>query len=131
MEFGKYLRRLRLDKELTLVEVYKASGISISYLSEIEQGKRTSPHPNLLKKLAEVYGVTAQELMEAAGYITKDEKPRVFSKKDEIEWAISTVLRDPTYGPFYDKVKVKSMTLEKKIILIKSYEVMTGKKLLQ
>jgi transcriptional regulator with XRE-family HTH domain len=111
------------------MKVNELTGISIGYLSMLEKERRFSPHPNTLRKLAEVYGVSIQEIMEVAGYLRRGED-KVFSRKDEIEWAISTILRDPTYGAFYDKVKVKSMSLEMKINLIKSYEVMSGKKLL-
>jgi transcriptional regulator with XRE-family HTH domain len=129
MKLGQYLRDLRLRKKLTFMKVNKLTGISIGYLSMLEKERRFSPHPNILKKLAEVYGVSIQEIMEVAGYLRREED-KVFSRKDEIEWAISTILRDPTYGSFYDKVKVKSMSLEMKINLIESYEVMSRKKLL-
>jgi transcriptional regulator with XRE-family HTH domain len=127
MQLSQYLRDLRLRKKLTLAKVSELTEISIGYLSMLEKEKRVSPRPDLLRKLSEVYGVTIQEIMGMAGYLGED---KVFSRKEEIEWAIATILRDPTYGSFYDKVKVKSMSLDMKIKLIKSYEVMTGKRLL-
>ena len=38
--FGLKLRQLRQDKKLMLSELSKISGISVSYLTEIEQGKK-------------------------------------------------------------------------------------------
>jgi transcriptional regulator with XRE-family HTH domain len=37
--FGLKIRQLRLDKKLSLSEVAEKSGLSISYLNEIEKGK--------------------------------------------------------------------------------------------
>ncbi len=39
-EFGKQLRKLRIDKTITLRAMAEAMGISPSYLSSIETGKR-------------------------------------------------------------------------------------------
>ena len=114
---------------LTLIDVQKKTEISTGYLSEIERGNRVSPHPTILRKLAEVYGVGPVEVMEVAGYLAQEGK-KAFSQKDEIEWAISTIFRDPTYGLMFDKVRVKSMPLGMKIKVIKTYEAMSGKKLL-
>jgi transcriptional regulator with XRE-family HTH domain len=37
-KFGKTLKDIRLEKGLTLRELSKTSGISVSYLSDIERG---------------------------------------------------------------------------------------------
>jgi transcriptional regulator with XRE-family HTH domain len=129
MQLGQYLRDLRLRKKLTLMKVNKLTGISIGYLCMLEKERRFSPHPEILRKLAEAYGVSIQEIMEAAGYLRRDED-KVFSREDEIEWAIATILRDPTFGRMYDKVSVKSMSPEMKIKVIRGYEAMSGKRLL-
>ena len=39
-EFGKYIRKLRIDKIVTLREMADAVNLSPSYLSSIETGKR-------------------------------------------------------------------------------------------
>jgi len=127
---GDYLRRLRQEKGATLVEVAKMSKISVGYISELERGNQTNPHPTILKKLASVYAVPVRELMEAAGYLVKDEKPQVFSEKDRVNWAVHVVLSDPEFSFFIDKGRTRFMSLEQKIKLIRTYEAMTGKRLL-
>lgn len=72
IELGKYLRSLRKKEGLTLVELSKMSGVSNPYISQIENGKFT-PSPEILKKLANPLGVTAFDLMVAAGHWTADE----------------------------------------------------------
>lgn len=69
---GEFLANLRVVKRLSLREVEEATGkeISNAYLSQLEHGRIAKPSPNLLYKLAEVYGVPYERLMEKAGYLT-------------------------------------------------------------
>lgn len=68
-EFGKYLQQLRLDKGLSIRQLANLSKVSHSYLSQVENGVRGIPSPDVLKKLAQPLGITYEELMQAAGYI--------------------------------------------------------------
>jgi len=52
---GKVLRRVRLRKKMTLVEVSKQSGVSVPMLSLLERGERT-PALITLMSLSQVYG---------------------------------------------------------------------------
>lgn len=76
---GRFLADLRAAKRLTLRDVEEASGKTISnaYLSQLENGHISSPHPNILHTLAGVYGVPYETLMEKAGYITPGAAPSV------------------------------------------------------
>lgn len=49
---GRQLRKLRLDQDLTVVELSKAAGVSIAMISKIENGQ-TSPSLSTLHRLAE------------------------------------------------------------------------------
>lgn len=66
---GEYLRNARDVRRLTLREVEEATEISNAYLSQIEHGKISRPNPNILYKLASVYAVPYETLMEKAGYL--------------------------------------------------------------
>lgn len=55
--FGLKLRQLRQDKRLLLTDLAKLSGISVSYLNEIEKGKKF-PKPDKIASLAEALGVS-------------------------------------------------------------------------
>ena len=70
--FGKYIKRLRNNRNLTLRQLEIKSGVSNSYLSQLENGKRGIPSPDILKKLSLPLGVPYQELMAAAGYLPDD-----------------------------------------------------------
>lgn len=68
-DFGIYLRNTRKNKGLTLKSLSTMSGVSQSYLTNIENGKRGIPTPPILKKLHAPLGVDYGELMSVAGYI--------------------------------------------------------------
>jgi transcriptional regulator with XRE-family HTH domain len=65
---GSYFKALREAKGMTLREVEKLVDVSNAYLSQLEQGKVKQPSPLTLHKLAEVYGVSYEHLMEKVGY---------------------------------------------------------------
>jgi transcriptional regulator with XRE-family HTH domain len=66
---GEELRRLRIEKGVTLREVEKETDVSNAYVSQLENGKAEQPSPRVLHKLAGYYKVPYNRLMEAAGYI--------------------------------------------------------------
>jgi transcriptional regulator with XRE-family HTH domain len=59
---------MREAKALSLRQVEAKSGISNAFISQMESGKVKQPSPVMLYKLAEVYGVPYESLMELAGY---------------------------------------------------------------
>lgn len=62
---GGRVRAMRRNREWTLQEVANKSGLSVSYLSDIERG-RTNPSMATAAKLAEVFGMELAELFEGA-----------------------------------------------------------------
>jgi len=59
--FGLKLRQLRLSRELSFQQLAKLTGISVSYLNEIEKGKK-SPKPDKLADLASALEVAPEVL---------------------------------------------------------------------
>ena len=126
-ELGPHLRLLRGD--ISLRDVKRLTGISNSYLSQIERGDRR-PGPSVLKRLASLYGVDLQDLLRRAGYLddadgvaTQDYEPQ------EVERAYQYVLADPHFrvgtrpdGP---------LSLSAKRFIVEMYERFTGKRLLE
>lgn len=70
--FGLKIRQLRMDKRLSLSEISKASGISISYLNEIEKGKKY-PKANKIAQLAKTLDVSYDWLVSLQ--LTKNLRP--------------------------------------------------------
>ncbi len=71
---GQELRAARKLKKLSLREVETATGISNPYLSQLENDKIQKPSPQFLGKLAALYDLDFQMVMEAAGYIAPTKK---------------------------------------------------------
>jgi HTH-type transcriptional regulator, competence development regulator len=71
MPFGEGLRTARELRNLSLRDVEDATGISNAYLSQLENGKIKKPSPHFLHKLAAVYDIGYELLMEAAGYVLR------------------------------------------------------------
>jgi len=67
-KLGNTLRHVRRRKNLTLRAVQEITGISNAYLSQVETGKIISPSPNVLFKLAKLYGTSYEQLLSLAGH---------------------------------------------------------------
>lgn len=128
-DIGEYLRSLREGQKLSLREVAAKTGVSVSYITQIENGKRKAPGPEVLKKLAPAYNVPVRDLLRAAGYLDDIKEIRsVLSDEEEVERAFGYVISDPRYqsgtrvtGP---------ITTDVKRFIVEMYEKATGKKLL-
>lgn len=60
---GERLKNLRQRSGKKLINISDDTGLSVSYLSDIERG-RTNPSLETCMKLAEVYGVTLAQLFQ-------------------------------------------------------------------
>lgn len=74
---GELLKHLRSQKGLSRVKAAKSARLSATRLYEFEVGRSsstgrpTAPSREQIKRLAVVYGVPADELLERAGYVTR------------------------------------------------------------
>ncbi|MBC7292687.1 MAG: helix-turn-helix transcriptional regulator [Thermoleophilia bacterium] len=69
---GLTVRRLRIDREFTLQALADESGISKSYLGDIEKGRK-NPTTDVIEAIAQALGVPARELLYHAAL--DDESP--------------------------------------------------------
>ncbi|HBV95644.1 MAG TPA: hypothetical protein DEF36_01140 [Desulfotomaculum sp.] len=77
MSLGERLKKSRQEKGLTQVEAARALGITNTALSNYERGER-DPDTSLLKRLSELYGVTAD-------YLLGNADPQEFDLMDILE----------------------------------------------
>ena len=66
---GTRLAAARAEKNWSLREVERRTGIHNAHLSQIETGAIERPAPNVLWALAEVYGLDLHELMRMSGHV--------------------------------------------------------------
>ncbi|MBX0357766.1 helix-turn-helix domain-containing protein [Halobacillus sp. Nhm2S1] len=60
---GEKIRVLRVGKNLSVNEFAKQSGVSKSYISNIERGVQANPSLIVMGKLAKTLGVPLEELL--------------------------------------------------------------------
>jgi len=125
-EVGDYLKSLRQKQRLSLRATEEEAGVSKTYLWQIERGN-SNPSPEILKKLAPVYKVTTQELLEVLGYLEK--QAFTVPEVDRLKWAVNLITSDPSYK-FETMPDVNKLTPEVMKFIIEMYEKTTGKKLL-
>ncbi|MCQ6280282.1 helix-turn-helix domain-containing protein [Bacillus sp. EB600] len=70
---GKRIREQRIEKGISLTQFAKQSGISKSYLSNLERGLQQNPSIEVLKKISEYLNVDIEILINEIG-ITKQNK---------------------------------------------------------
>jgi transcriptional regulator with XRE-family HTH domain len=65
------LRDARLQRDMSLRDVERATGIRSGHLSQLETGTIAKPEAALLWTLADVYGLAFEELLRHAGHSTE------------------------------------------------------------
>jgi HTH-type transcriptional regulator, competence development regulator len=73
VDLSKTLHDIRLLRGHSLRAVEEATGISNTYLSQLERGDAQKPSPDKLQALAEFYKVPYTDLLRDAGYLQKNE----------------------------------------------------------
>jgi transcriptional regulator with XRE-family HTH domain len=71
-KFGPFVRREREGREIGLREMAKMIGVSPTYLSKVERDEFPPPAEDRVKKLAEILGLDADELLARAGRVASD-----------------------------------------------------------
>ena len=69
---GKIIREQRKSVSLSLSQLSRISGVSVSHLGRIEQGQR-QPSPRTLQKIAKPLGFDLDELLTMAGFLSPKE----------------------------------------------------------
>ena len=102
-EYGKTLRKIRIDKGLTLAQMAKAIGITSAYLSTIERGKRNIPK-SLTQDVIGHYELSNEQVEE----LQKAE----LQSMDSLEIELSDVDLDKKTLVFTIAKNLKNMTCE-------------------
>jgi transcriptional regulator with XRE-family HTH domain len=71
-KFGELVRGRRVEKEIGLREMAKMIGVSPTYLSKVERDEFPPPAEDKVRKIAEILGCDADELLARAGRVSSD-----------------------------------------------------------
>jgi repressor LexA len=107
VNFGKYIKELRKACNLKQRDIEKRCGVSNSYLSQLENGQRGIPSPDILKKLAPVLKVSYEDLMIAAGYLSPSPLP--VHPTNAISIDEEKIIMVPVYGKIAAGNPIKAM----------------------
>lgn len=69
-----YIYRLRTERSLKQNELAKRAGLTTSYISQIESGKRTNPSPKTMEKIAQALSIPTIDVIKVIDFIS-DENP--------------------------------------------------------
>jgi transcriptional regulator with XRE-family HTH domain len=78
--FGDVLREKRMAKGISLRKFADQVGVSPTYLSQVEQGNIDPPTAERVRKMAEILGENADELIALAGRVPED-LPKIIQKQ--------------------------------------------------
>ena len=96
-EFGSFIRKLRKEREMTIRQLELYSGVSNSYLSQLENGKRGIPSPDIIKKISKGLKVDYNDLMIKAGYMEEKQitdKDIGLMSDEEIDEEIKEIMKE-------------------------------------
>ncbi|RNB90145.1 XRE family transcriptional regulator [Brevibacillus nitrificans] len=79
--FGKFCRKLRIDNEELLKDMASKLGVTSSYLSAVENGKRNVPQ-EWLQVISEIYDLSEQQFSELQKGIEESQTVIKFDLKD-------------------------------------------------
>jgi transcriptional regulator with XRE-family HTH domain len=69
IEFGDILRGTRERASMTMGEVARALGVNVTYLSDVERGRRVPPSAERILHIARILGANPVPLLEAAARV--------------------------------------------------------------
>ena len=101
-EYGKTLRKIRIDKGLTMAQMAKAIGITSAYLSTIERGNRKIPK-NLTQNVIGHYKLSNEQVeeLQKAELLSRDsieiELEDMELSKKSLALSFANNLKDMTY----------------------------------
>lgn len=105
MDFGQLLKAARKKSEKTLKEVSQIAGLSLGYISDIEQGRRKAPALDAVKRIEEYLGIADGALSKAAQSekSTQTEVRTIFRKRPELSMQLLRA------SEFYDEEELTDM----------------------
>lgn len=121
---GELLRYLRGERSLR--QVQEDTGITYSYLSNIERGHKL-PGEKVLTKLADYHNMPRGELLDLAGIDKSPNADLLFSNAD-IQRSFRFVMDDPSLVSYLKPTE--DIPIEVQRFVVQIYERFTGKRLL-
>jgi transcriptional regulator with XRE-family HTH domain len=91
INIGKIIKEQRISIPLSLKQLSKLSGVSVSHLGRIEQGQRQPP-TRTLQKIAKHLGFDLYELLVMAGHLRLDKATFSEEEREKLRAELNTLL---------------------------------------
>lgn len=117
---GEFIKELRKEKGYTLREVAEKTGISNTYISNLENGVKDSPSMETLFKLSRALDVNYTQLLEKSGYI--NEKDNILTKDEEKAFEAAAFLQSSEELHLIYQQLEKSKSVEERTELLNRKE---------
>ncbi|MFB2517499.1 helix-turn-helix domain-containing protein [Lysinibacillus sp. OTC-L20] len=117
---GEFIKELRKEKGYTLREVAEKTGISNTYISNLENGVKDSPSMETLFKLSKALDVNYTQLLEKSGYIS--EKDNILTKDEENAFEAAAFLKSSEELYLVNQQLEKSKSVEERTELLNRKE---------
>jgi transcriptional regulator with XRE-family HTH domain len=91
IKIGKIIKHQRKSLPLSLNQLSKLSGVSVSHLGRIEQGQR-QPSTRTLQKIAKHLGFDLYELLVIAEHLHSDKATFLEEERDQLRSELNTLL---------------------------------------
>lgn len=117
---GEFIKELRKEKGYTLREVAEKTGISNTYISNLENGVKDSPSMETLFKLSKALDVNYTQLLEKSGYIS--EKDNILTKEEEKAFEAAAFLKSSEELYLVNQQLEKSTSVEERTELLNRKE---------
>jgi transcriptional regulator with XRE-family HTH domain len=124
--FGKYIRALRKNCGLTLMEVEKKGVASNAYVCQLESGVRRHPRPDVLKRMSKIYNEPLRHMMVEAGYLPPRTGKAPTPRKTEIAFESIQKVAGFPHGARRPGV---TLSLAAKRYFVELYEATTGRRI--
>jgi transcriptional regulator with XRE-family HTH domain len=105
VNIGKIIKEQRKSIPLSLNQLAKLSGVSVSHLGRIEQGQR-QPSTRTLQKIAKHLGFDLYELLVIAGHLLPDSSTFSEEQRDNLRVELNTLLE----RVITDVTRIKAIT---------------------
>ncbi|MHB8843298.1 MAG: helix-turn-helix domain-containing protein [Nitrospirota bacterium] len=128
-EFGRYLANLRTQAGLSQDEMERKTGLKKSYINSLEQGAVRQPGSDKISAIVAGYRLKEEDVL-AVYYSNPDENAA--QEHASLDKILGKINRNRTF-PLRElalRSFSEDMGLETKKLIIKLYEMATGKKLL-
>lgn len=120
MNIEKKLREIRQSKKLTIRALSKKSGVSSSYISDLENGKNNKPSIDILVKLANALEVSPSELFgiksSEVSQLLKQLDMAIAERLNEInDKALNGMIAIGRYSSLDDEMEILKKATDKQI----------------